>query len=124
MSSRSLHLLESGGPDSRRTESSAAQVEPYALVGIVMDGAVTDAEIEAIAARSDHVRVASIHAPPAPELDAALADLDALRDSAELSPQVAGPVRYRASTDGGIERVSPQGVERGMFVNGNFVPTG
>lgn len=107
----------------RSNRSAAAQIERWALVGRVMEGAVTDGEIEAVAAGLARVRIISVDAPPAPELDEVLADLDALRDSGELSAQVAGPVRYRASADGGIERVSAAGVERGTFVDGAFVPT-
>ena len=116
-----LRLAKQKGARSNR--SAAAQIERWALVGRVMEGAVTDSQIEAVAAGLAQVQVVSVSAPPAPDLDDVLAELDALRGSGELSAEVAGPVRYRASADGGIERVTKQGVERGSFVDGTFVLT-
>lgn len=115
-----LRLAKQKG--ARTNRSAAAQIERWALVGRVIEGAVTDAQIEAVAAGLAQVQVVVVDAPPAPDLDDVLTDLDALRDSGELSAQVAGPVRYRATADGGIEQVTPKGVQRGAFIDGTFVP--
>lgn len=114
-----LRLAKQKG--ARANRSAAAQIERWAQIGRVLEKDLTDAQLEAIAVGLAEVRVVDAEAPPAPELDEVLAELGAARASGKLSERVAGPVRYRAATGGAIERVTPQGVERGRFVDGAFV---
>ena len=115
-----LQLAKRRGARSNR--SAAAQIERWALIGRVVDKGLADEQIEALAAGLAEVRVVSREAPPAPELDDVLDELAELRRSSVLSARVSGPVRYRTSADGGIERVTPAGVEPGSFIDGVFIP--
>lgn len=114
-----LRLAKQKG--ARTNRSAAAQIERWAQIGRVLEKDLTDAQLEAIAVGLAEVRVVDAEAPPAPELDDVLAELGAARTSGTLTDLVAGPVRYRAAADSAIERVTPQGVERGRFIDGTFV---
>ena len=92
------------------------------MIGKILEGSITDAQVEAVAAGLAQVHVVAADAPAMPDLDEVLAELENQRAQGLLSDRVAGPVRYRAAADGGIEQVSPLGVRRGRFADGAFVP--
>lgn len=116
-------LLQAAAQKGARTNRSAAsQIERWALVGRVLERDLTDAQIEAVAAGLAEVKVVEAAAPRLPELDDVLTEVQHRREAGELTDQVAGPVRYRATADGVLERVTPEGVQRGSFVDGEFVP--
>jgi hypothetical protein len=116
-------LLKAAAQKGARTNrSAAAQIERWALVGRVLEGDLTDAQIEAVAAGLAQVKVVAAAAPRLPALDDILTEVQQRRDAGELTAQVAGPVRYRATSDGVLERVTPDGVQRGSFIDGKFVP--
>lgn len=115
-------LREAKQKGARAHRSAAAQVEHWAMVGKVLEPGLTDAQVECVAAGLAKVVVIDQAAPPMPHLDDVLVELGRRRASGDLAAQVAGPMRYRAAQDGGIERVTPSGVERGRFVGGEFIP--
>lgn len=116
-------LLRAAAQKGARTNrSAAAQIERWALVGRVLERDLTDTQIEAVAAGLAEVKVVETAAPRLPDLDEVLSEVKERRDSGELSDQVAGPVRYRATPEGQIQRVTHEGVQQGSFVGGEFVP--